>query len=334
MVQIPLYEAGKLIFLKAITPIHVGTGRTYGEAVDLPIQRDEFGIPVIWGSSLKGAIRAQRESIANQNLKRLIKAVFGPDESRESEGIEGASSISILDAKLVMIPVKALKGLYTYVTSNHLLQQFMNYLEITKGCAKKHNVSNDICTCLRELINIAKNVDEGHAITSSDKYTFTIDNTRKVILNDQFYEIEIDKNLRELVSKCFGTILSPEEIERFIIVSDYDIHDLIKTSLQVITRVRLKYETKTVDTGPWTEEYLPSNTVLVAVILYSRPRMLRVCEEKEKLSQPVPEICKELKEYDVTRIWNEILNLNEKYLILGGHETIGKGILWVKSYEF
>jgi hypothetical protein len=43
--------------LFAVTPIHAGIGREEEEYVDLPIQRDFLGLPVIWESSIKGALR-------------------------------------------------------------------------------------------------------------------------------------------------------------------------------------------------------------------------------------------------------------------------------------
>ncbi|RLF01570.1 MAG: type III-B CRISPR module RAMP protein Cmr4, partial [Thermoprotei archaeon] len=39
-----------MIIFKPVTPLHVGAGRGLEEAVDLPLQRDNLGLPVIWGS--------------------------------------------------------------------------------------------------------------------------------------------------------------------------------------------------------------------------------------------------------------------------------------------
>ncbi len=322
--RVCLYEAGKLIFLKALTPLHAGLGRIYGEAVDLPIQRDEFGIPVIWGSSLKGAIKSQKVlNVKDENVRPIVDVVFGPEE-----GSETASSVSILDARLLLIPVRSLRGLYAYVTSNHLLQYLKNYIDIVKSCTEKSNISEELSKNLEELINEAKNISEGKAIAVSDKCVIPVNGSGKVILNEQIYDVDVKPQLRDRVAKCFEKVLSNDEIDRVILVSDYDIYDIIRTSISVITRVRIRYETKTVEEGPWSEEYLPMGTVLVSAILYSRPRILKLCGEREhRLSEKLLQICKMRDKFsDVEKIWQDFVNPGE-YLLVGGHETIGKGLV-------
>ncbi len=323
-----LYEAGRLVLLRAVTPVHAGVGRTYGEAVDLPVQRDEFGVPVMWGSSLKGAIRAHKE--LNAVNKVVVKAVFGPDE--RAEGVEGASSMSILDARLVAMPVRSLKGLYAYITSHHLLQYYKTYLEILRSCASKvSDEVNRMADGVDKLIERAKDVKRGSAIAISDRCIVTVDGGRKVVLNERVFDVVDGADLREHARSCLGKALREDEVERLVIVSDEVLHDLIRTGMQVITRVALDYSTKTVKTGAlWSEEYVPTGTVFVTVVLYSRPRMLRTCE-KGVQDERKRSVCEELKKYfgdgDVNKVW-EIVSPG-KFMILGGHETIGKGIVQV-----
>lgn len=50
--------------LETLSPLHVGAGRsTDAIASDLPVLKDNYGYPVIPGSSLKGAIRSHIESV-------------------------------------------------------------------------------------------------------------------------------------------------------------------------------------------------------------------------------------------------------------------------------
>ena len=53
-------SAAKLMFIYALTPLHPGAGKAAagGSPVELPVQRDEFGFPTIWSSSLKGVLRS------------------------------------------------------------------------------------------------------------------------------------------------------------------------------------------------------------------------------------------------------------------------------------
>ena len=53
--------SGRLLWVLALTSIHPGVGRSEEAHVDLPVQRDEFGLPAIWASSLKGAVRDKAE---------------------------------------------------------------------------------------------------------------------------------------------------------------------------------------------------------------------------------------------------------------------------------
>ncbi|NPA69900.1 MAG: type III-B CRISPR module RAMP protein Cmr4 [Crenarchaeota archaeon] len=344
MNQLPLYEVGKLIFIRAITPVHVGIGRVYGEAVDLPIQRDEFGLPVIWGSSLKGAIRSQRElSIdrlendrSKNEKKRILRAVFGPDDSEESKGIDTASSMSVLDARLVLIPARALRGLYVYVTSSHLLRYYLNYVMILLECTLSHySKLEEIERSLSSLVD-KLDVDESRAIALSDRYVMNVGGRRNIVINEQVLDVDVRTGLERDFERCLVTDkgpLSREELSRVVVVSDSDIDDIVRRSLQVITRVKLDYDKKVVKQGAlWSEEYVPANTIFVGAILYSRPRMLKLCAEigsRENIDESIKQVCKILKDYDdVGIIWRDIISPGE-YLILGGHETIGKGIVKV-----
>ena len=94
--------AAKLMFTYALTPLHPGAGRAVGGGpADLPVQRDEFGLPTIWSSSLKGFLRssfelkargAQRdeERVANETF---VRAVFGPEPA--SPEVSEYSSIDL-----------------------------------------------------------------------------------------------------------------------------------------------------------------------------------------------------------------------------------------------
>jgi CRISPR-associated protein Cmr4 len=52
--------SARLVFIEALTPLHPGAGRSVEGLADLPVQRDEFGFPTIWASSLKGAIKSAK----------------------------------------------------------------------------------------------------------------------------------------------------------------------------------------------------------------------------------------------------------------------------------
>jgi Uncharacterized protein predicted to be involved in DNA repair (RAMP superfamily) len=96
-----------------------------------------------------------------------------------------------------------------------------------------------------------------------------------------------------------------------VVVADDIARTIVNRSVMVQYRVRLKSETKTVDKGPWSEEYLPSETVMVSLV---------VCKNSKtpKVQVQADEVCDELeKGYRSSKCT----------VYVGGKETIGKGLM-------
>lgn len=101
-----------LMGLLAETFIHPGAGQTSG-VVDLPVSREAAtGYPYIPGSGVKGAMR-----------EAFIAAV-GDDTDNLFGHSEAAGEILISDARLLLLPVRSLNGVYKWVTCPHLLERF------------------------------------------------------------------------------------------------------------------------------------------------------------------------------------------------------------------
>ena len=287
-----LYEHAKLLFIRALTSIHVGMGRTEGYHVDLPIQRDEFGYPTIWASSLKGAVKA---NISVNQVKKYLGSE--PDEKETYP-----SSISITDAKLLMIPGRVLEGVWTYLTTTQLLENLEKYVNIYNEVNKTNPLN----------LSILKP-------TGSAKYT----RPGKVFVNE--YELEVDakdtlpSNFLDqsgLKSILPNEIVSNIASRGLLIVSEANNLglNLVNKSILIQYRVRLKRGEKIVEIGPWSEEYLPMETVFVSLVLCRR------FNDKEKnITKSPMDVCKEFTS-----------TLNGKSLYLGGKETIGRGL--VKIY--
>jgi CRISPR-associated protein Cmr4 len=101
--------------------------------------------------------------------------------------------------------------------------------------------------------------------------------------------------------------------ERLVIVSDSIFRALVDRSIIRQTRVRLNYKTKTVEAGPWTEENLPQFTILASLIAFTRPMRYR---DRESLSAE-----------EVRKMFIEEVIERNNPLILGGHETVGRGLV-------
>jgi len=334
---VKLYEHGKLIFFKAKTPLHVGVGRTYGEAVDLPIQRDEHGVPVIWASSVKGALRASKYlAFKSESASKCLDYVYGPSEP--SEESQFASCLSILDARLLFMPVRSLRGVYAYATSPLLLDYFRTYLDILVSCCK--NVDNEIVKLYEASSNIVEELKSSISeagVTDSSKSKLLTNNM--LILNEYFIKnvTELSDRVRNFISTLSLKLFNSSELyDRIVILNDDIFMKIVSKSIIVINRVRLKYETKTVQTGPWSEEYVPRGTIFVSGILFSKPRFCMNGEECSKIRDRANRDCKVIlakrgnKCDDICScdIWSIFIDPG-KYMILGGHETIGKGIVEV-----
>ncbi|MDJ0270642.1 MAG: type III-B CRISPR module RAMP protein Cmr4 [Aigarchaeota archaeon] len=116
------YEASEIVLLKSLTNLHPGVGRA-GGIVDLPVQKDNLGFPIIYSSSLKGVLK----SALWQFDRNAAITLFGPDLEDEEKF---TSAVAILDAFTLVFPVRSLEGVYAYVTSPLLLNRFNELLNM------------------------------------------------------------------------------------------------------------------------------------------------------------------------------------------------------------
>jgi CRISPR-associated protein Cmr4 len=290
------YEDADLVFIKTITNLHVGSGKG-GEAVDLPIQRDSFGFPVIYSSSLKGAIKSYIYRKYNRDIAEVL---LGPDEAGDF-----ASPISITDAYLLVFPARSLKGVYCYLTCPFLLKRFKEYLEIV-GIERE----------LQQIIEKFEDLKENKGFCN-DPSQLTIDGNNILINEELLIPVEKDNNVENL-RKRFN--LDKE----LVIINDDDCLEQATRSLIRLTRVKLNRSAKTVESGPWTEEYIPSKTLFFSAVFYSSIEKIMKKKYKDN-EQKQKEINSKIKDGKPENFFRENLNL----LIIGGHETIGSGLVKV-----
>lgn len=129
---------GFLLLGISVTPLHPGSGKSLG-AVDLTIQRDPLGYPVVFASSVKGAlkslcIRRKTDKIDSCVDDRGLAKCGGETCSglnvccclfgSEAGGEESQQAlVSILDFTLLAMPVPSADEGYVYVTSQALLRK-------------------------------------------------------------------------------------------------------------------------------------------------------------------------------------------------------------------
>jgi CRISPR-associated protein Cmr4 len=245
----------RLVLVHALSPLHAGTGQSVG-AIDLPIARERpTGIPLLPGSSIKGALRARGTDAA------LTRDVFGPPTEEASEH---GGAVQFSDAHLVLLPVRSVAGVFAWVTSPYLLGRFARDaseagIELAKAEPAPGGPAQ--CTVLAESLVIAAG------------------ETRRVVLEDlDFTPVMAGAaaGLRAVAARL-GEALFPAGAadgeawrqaltERLCLVHDDVMGLLLETATEVVARIRLKEDTKTVATGGlWYEEALPAESVLAGL---------------------------------------------------------------------
>ncbi|NOZ30004.1 MAG: type III-B CRISPR module RAMP protein Cmr4 [Chloroflexi bacterium] len=242
----------KLLFLHALSPIHAGTGQGVG-VIDLPVAREKAtGIPIVPGSSVKGVLRD-----ACPDDKKV--AIFGPDTGNADLH---AGSAQFTDLRLLLLPVRSLKGTFAWVTSPLLLRRFLRDADNVRD-AMPPDTAPDV-----------PNLETCFVSDESCEIDMAGDNGRRVILED----LELNAKESEEAARWaewLGSQLFPSDSYwkgalkgRICIVHDDVLSFLLETATEIAARIRLKEKEKTVERGAlWYEEALPAETVLSGLLL-------------------------------------------------------------------
>ncbi|KND22579.1 hypothetical protein AFK20_00090 [Enhydrobacter aerosaccus] len=272
----------------AQTSIHAGAGQALS-VIDLPIQRESHTqFPVIFGSSLKGALRFRASQVLNDN-KKLVN-VFGADSQSEDTF---AGAIMISDSKLLLLPVRSLNGYFKWVTCPALLRRYANDCERAGVNAEN-------------LANLNLNINQTEVLVVENK-------SDKLFLEEFLLSVKVDNTLKA-VAKFIAENFKLDETavnEQLAVVSDDMFTYLAQNSTPVNAHIALD-ENKTVKKGAlWYEETLPSDTVMYSLISCTSSRG----KKEDKLEpQQVADV-----------LTGEVLPQDNRYLQVGGNETVGMG---------
>jgi CRISPR-associated RAMP protein, Cmr4 family len=280
-----------LLGLSAHTWIHAGSGEKDG-VVDLPIQREAHtGWPVIFGSSLKGAMR----SAATQHQINNLTTLFGPDalsEGASSEKIH-AGALMISDARLIWLPVRSLTSHTRYVICPALLRR----------------LQADMARANQPL-NLSLPSVNGLTALVAEKQPQT-----RLYLEEYAFEVESSEEISkwcEILAKFCD--LNPEEIsQQLALISDDQFAHLCQAAIPVHPHIAINYETKSVKDGAlWYEEALPPETLLYTLLIANDARDTSG-----------------LKADELHRQISQFLCTEHPYLQVGANESTGMG--WLKQ---
>jgi CRISPR-associated protein Cmr4 len=296
--------------LRADSFIHVGTGQSFGE-VDLPFVREPAtDYPFIPGSVLKGALRRafweahphiRTETDADGTVRET--AVPGADEKVIFGDTDDAAGLLLVgDARLAFLPVRSLGLGFRYLTCPTLLARAL------RDCAR--------CDCgpaaPPDPFDLAPS-DRERAVAATgtgplflEEYRFTpaapTDASRVAALYGELLEVLVTATDAERQAMA----------ERIVLIRDEDFEIFARHALPVRMRNRLN-EHKLVEPGAlWSEEYLPPETLLYAVLADRRPGSGK--------HDPVQRI-------------RDLIATRGGHLQVGGNETVGQGLVQVRIAE-
>lgn len=294
-----------LFFIHALTDLHPGSGSDLG-AVDLPIQRERHTQwPTISGSAIKGVVRdsireklavSKKLSLEDADKQPVICELFGPPPN-DLAG-DNAGAISFTDARILAFPVRSLRGTYALVTCPSVLRRFLRDARLVK----------------KDLQFDVPKVAAKEARATGDTLIVTRNENSYVVLEEIRLAVEQKPELSNLLSVFWedGSDLKEDFQTRLVLVPDDDFTYFVRYATTVTTRIRLKYESKTVETGAlFTMETLPPETLLYSVVLASQSRI----DKARDADQVLASFKGSFKNEDKCTV-----------IQLGADETTGKGL--------
>ncbi|MFF7358479.1 type III-B CRISPR module RAMP protein Cmr4 [Streptomyces filipinensis] len=292
-----------LLYLYAESPLHAGAADSAG-VVDLPIQREAgTGYPVVWGQSLKGALRqAARDGGWDDDV---IVNVFGSQPPGGADaGSNQAGLLSVGDAQLVALPVPTLRHTFAWVTSDLALSRL----------ARKHTLLPE---GLREALPVpplAKDMGlAAHEAWYGQENQEVIGPMLVSLGESAELAAWAARLARDAIGAGPGLEAFAAKMRADLLAVGQDVMpELNRECTEVTARVQLnngledETKRKTVEYGPFYSEYLPAETVLAASL------SLR------------PDGLEELYAAELVQL------LHGSLIQVGGDETLGKGLVWCR----
>lgn len=324
------------LFLLCETPLHVGVGSDVG-IVDMPIQRERHtNWPKIEASGIKGSIRSSFEMKYRDDNEKIrdINILFGYDDNGLNEDVKKlfneekdfSGALGFTDARVLLFPVKSLKGVFAWVTCPAVLDRFFSDLNI--ALMTWGEIFNGLsCDEIFKKLDIPNDIYDENMISSSS--ACLINGTNKIILEEFTVKVEESEKCKKLGEWLSKTVLSDdksyeylrEKLKNDIVILSNDLFtEFTSLSTEIITRTKIDNETGTVKSGAlFTEEYLPTETIMYSFAILSP------IFSKQKGSFEGNNQLQKIEEF-----FRENL---ERVIQIGGNSTLGKGIVSTHVFE-
>lgn len=294
-----MFEAMRLIFIYAETPIHAGSGQGFG-AIDLPIQRERTThYPMIQASTLKGRLRAEAAEKCNSVLTREeLWAIFGPETDKASEH---AGALSVGDARILLFPVRSLSGIFAWTSSVNVLARFVRDA-VMAGLLDDWEIPPEPG---KDEVWVA-----GGALVAGESVVL-----EEFSFRPRYEHAGTLKKIGEWLAK--NALLQADEYkywcealpQKLCVLPTDDFRDFVVYSTEIQSHIRLDPHKKTVQKGAlWTTESLPMDSLLYSPLMATRSRAVRPA-------------------LSGTEILDKLAALELNRTRLGGDETTGQGMV-------
>jgi len=298
-----------LYFLHAVTPLHAGVGEGVG-AINLPTARERATkYPFMPGSSVKGVLRERAEQIKGGDDKEAVVVAFGPPSEFAADARGG---LVFTDASLLCLPVRSLFGTFAWVTCPLVLRRFVR--DATEAGLDMPALPSFV----------------GDAVMPTGTCLVKAAPATGLFLEELRLEAAANsEGANAWVEWLKARLFAGDEVEqgffseRFVIVRDDIFSYYTKMSLEVRNRVKIDDDRGTAaKSGPWTEEHLPTESLLVGLAIARRTAYVK--RGRDEKGDPTEEKPSARNAEDAWSVLEEVLR-QRPVLRFGGHASVGLG---------
>ena len=310
-----MITATTTLYLYIETPLHAGVGSGLS-SIDLPIQRERTTqYPMIQGSGIKGKLRAtaedmkEREQAPFDKDDNLVAIMFGPEN-----GSDHAGALIAGDARILLFPVRSLNGVFAYTTSYDVLNRFMRDMNRGNDSPLKWRLPEEELS--EHTVHITKEQKSRVAVND------------KVVLEEFSFDAKPEPVVDEIATWLANNALPKTDEyaywqakvkDSLVILPEEDFRDFVVNATEIITRISIDRVKKTAaGKALWTEEHLPTDTLLYVPIYATDARKTKTVDGKK-----VPEMLAA----EILEKATQLENSQQGYLQLGGDETVGRGMV-------
>ena len=266
----------RLFHLHALSALHCGTGQSVG-VVDLPIARARAtNLPIVPGSSLRGVLR---QHVTGSN-KAMARTLFGPETiTGDQDAFAGALAVG--DAHLLVLPVRCLAGIVSYVTSPFILRRYARDLAragIPAPAALPPEPAGNEAVVAPQSVNLVDGKGRtGPGDRPGSHRTLVLEDLDLTVRETAREGASLLKDWAAHVAQAVHPGDDESQIEsrndvirRFALLPDAIMDFLAETATEIRARIAIDPKKGTVKGGAlWYEENLPAEAVLWGVFALS-----------------------------------------------------------------